>query len=225
MVKADGWIKLHRELLEKAIWRFSTPEQKVILITLLMMANHEPKEWEWKGKKFMCNPGQMITSLRSIKKIAGKGISIKNIRTCLQRFQKYEFLAYKSAKTGRLVTIINWESYQSNKNRWQGNRQTGGKQVATNKNDKNDKNKEKIYKRESVCMKESEYQKLCTSLGKDIADTYIDDLNLYIQSTGKKYKSHYAVVLNWHRRDLREGRDRLSRKNMTFEQKVMTDTR
>jgi hypothetical protein len=46
----QGWIKLHRELLEKPIWTAATPEQKVLLITLLMMANHGEKQWEWKGK-------------------------------------------------------------------------------------------------------------------------------------------------------------------------------
>ena len=34
----QGWIKLHRGLLEKPIWTAATPEQKVLLITLLMMA-------------------------------------------------------------------------------------------------------------------------------------------------------------------------------------------
>jgi hypothetical protein len=53
-----GWIKLYRQLLNKAIWQCSTMEQKVILITLLLMANHEEKEWEWQGEKFKCKPGQ-----------------------------------------------------------------------------------------------------------------------------------------------------------------------
>ncbi|MCA5964224.1 hypothetical protein LC724_33295 [Blautia sp. RD014234] len=38
-----GWIKIHRELLDKPIWQLSTPEQKSILITLLLMANHREK--------------------------------------------------------------------------------------------------------------------------------------------------------------------------------------
>jgi hypothetical protein len=47
-----GWIKVHRELLEKSIWTGSKPEQKTILITILMMVNHQKKEWEWKGKPY-----------------------------------------------------------------------------------------------------------------------------------------------------------------------------
>ena len=43
----EGWIKLHRKLQEKALWQCTTPEQKVILITILLNANHEVNEWEW----------------------------------------------------------------------------------------------------------------------------------------------------------------------------------
>lgn len=43
----NGWLKIHRALLEKSIWTEATPEQKVILMTLLMMENHSEKQWEW----------------------------------------------------------------------------------------------------------------------------------------------------------------------------------
>lgn len=151
----EGWIKLWRELLNKPIWKQSTPEQKAILITLLLMANHAPNEWEWKGEKFMTEPGQFVTSLKSIKANAGKGISIKNVRTALVRFEKLEFLANKGTKMGRLITITNWGDYQpkpgeGGKDAGKGVAKTGqrgGKEVAPNKNErikegKNDKKKE-----------------------------------------------------------------------------------
>lgn len=145
---AGGWIKLHRCLLDKAIWLDSTPEQKTILITLLLMANHEGKEWEWHGKQFKASPGQFITSANSIIEKAGKGISRQNVRSALTKFKKYEFLTYESTKTGILVTIVNWGNYQGYLN--EGNQDTnqevtnsqprGNQQVTTNKNDKKDKN-------------------------------------------------------------------------------------
>jgi DnaD/phage-associated family protein len=134
--------------MEKAIWLDSTPEQKVILITLLMMANHEGREWEWEGKQFKADPGQFVTSLESITIKCGKGITLKNVRTALKRFEKYGFLANQSTKTGRLITIVNWRVYQGLENepgKASGSQlaktgQTPGKDRATNKNDKNDKN-------------------------------------------------------------------------------------
>lgn len=151
---ADGWVKVYRELLDKPIWQESTPEQKTILITLLLMVNHEPKEWEWKGDKYVVQPGQCITSLEAIARKAGKGISIQNVRTALKRFEKYKFLTDESTNKNRLITIVNWNLYQSGKDesnnqankQLTGNQQATNKQLTTNKNDKNEKNdKEKIY--------------------------------------------------------------------------------
>lgn len=123
----DGWIKLHRILKDKPIWKCSTPEQKTILITLLLMVNHDTNEWEWQGKKFKVVPGQMITSLDNIKKEAGQGITIQNIRTALLKFEKYEFLTNVSTKTGRLITIVNWGLYQSKEENQQSNQQSANK--------------------------------------------------------------------------------------------------
>lgn len=163
----SGWIKLHRELLDKAIWSCSTPEQKVVLITLLLNVNYESRQWEWKGQKYECRPGQLITSIDSLAYLCGCNISSKNVRTALKKFEKYGFLAIETASTGTLITIENWEDFQSEnmnganeqESEWQagGKRvandgQTDGKRVATtkeiknNKKDKNNKNnKNNIY--------------------------------------------------------------------------------
>ena len=77
-----------------------------------MMANHKEGEWEWQGRKFKVTPGQMVTSLESIRRECGRGITIQNIRTALSRFEKYGFLTNQSTKTGRLITIVNWGDYQ-----------------------------------------------------------------------------------------------------------------
>lgn len=139
-----GWIKLYRQLLEKPIWQESTPEQKVILITLLSMANHEEKEWEWQGEPYKASPGQFVTSLESIKRKCGKGISMQNVRTALKRFEKYEFLTNKPTNKNRLITIVNWEVYQSKDvdltKEVTSNSQAANKQLTTNKNYKNEKN-------------------------------------------------------------------------------------
>lgn len=144
MTDSKGWIALHRKLLDKAIWTESTPEQKVILITLLLMANHAEKEWEWQGQKYVAKPGQFVTSLPKIVEACGNGVSIKNVRTALKRFEKYGFLADKSTNKNRLITINNWAFYQDKPDehgRQTGsqvadNRQATGRRVASNNNDK-----------------------------------------------------------------------------------------
>lgn len=144
-----GWIKLHRCLLEKPIWAQSQPEQKVVLITLLMMANHREKEWLWSGEKFKAEPGQFVTSLQGLSEKSG--VSIRSVRTALANFEKLEFLTNKPTKTGRLITIVNWHIYQgwdeetdkeSDKEPTK-HRQRTDKEPTTNNNDNNDNNDKK----------------------------------------------------------------------------------
>ncbi|WP_339254307.1 hypothetical protein NSQ43_07210 [Sporosarcina sp. FSL W8-0480] len=109
-----GWLKLHRELRDKAIWKTSTPEQQVILVTLLMMVNYEASEWEWKGQKYELQPGQVLTSLPKLAEESGKYITVQNVRTALKRFEKYGFLTDESTNKNRLITLTNWDVYQQN---------------------------------------------------------------------------------------------------------------
>jgi DNA replication protein DnaD len=109
----NGWIKLYRCLLEDPLWQCGTNEQKIILVTLLLMANHAEAKWQWQGRPYHCQPGQMITSLANIQEKVGKRISLFQIRYALKRLECMGFLVNKSSKTGRLITICNWERYQS----------------------------------------------------------------------------------------------------------------
>lgn len=155
-----GWVKLYRELKSKSIWQLSSPEQKTVLITILMCVNHEENKWEWQGKQFACKPGQMITSLSSLKKECGDGISTQNVRTSLDRFEKLGFLTNESTKTGRLITIVNWGIYQgyddgdqqSNQQRpnkeLTKSQQRPNKELTPNKNDKEYKNEKNEKKKD-----------------------------------------------------------------------------
>ena len=108
----NGYIFLHRKLLKAPEWRLSTPEQKSVFITILLMANYEANKWEWNGNEFDIKPGQFVTSLDSIRKAAGIGISQQNVRTALNRFEKLGFLTNQSTNRGRLISIIKWDEYQ-----------------------------------------------------------------------------------------------------------------
>lgn len=150
----NGWIKLHRELLEKPIWTASTPEQKTILITLLAMANHKEKEWEWKGQKYVAKPGQFVTSLPSIVEKSGKGISLQNVRTALKRFEKLEFLTDESTKQNRLITLLNWGLYQQGESDLTDDltvsQQTTNSQLTANKNVRKKEGKKRDSSRKRV---------------------------------------------------------------------------
>ena len=158
-METSGYILLHRCILEKPIWTGATLEQKAILITILLMANHKEKSWVWNGKKFKAKPGQFVSSLDKIADLAG--VTIQNVRTAINKFQRLEFLTNQSTKTGRLITIVNWRVYQTeaiaaNKatNRTTNkaankeltkDQQRANKQLTTTNNDNNDNNDKDIY--------------------------------------------------------------------------------
>ena len=127
-----GFIALHRKLLDSPIWQVTTVEQKVILIALLLMANHSEKKWYWQGEEFICQPGQFITSLPNIVKACGNGLTVQNVRTALKKFENMNFLTDQSTKTGRLITIVNWQVYQGKRevdNRRPNSQLTDGQQT------------------------------------------------------------------------------------------------
>jgi len=154
MEAMSGFVKIHRKLFQHPIWKNSTPEQKVILIALIGMANHEPNKWEWKGEEYEVKRGQTITSLDSIREECGKGVTIQNIRTALVRFEKLGFLTNESTKQGRLITICNYckwqdkhtESNKADNSYLTNDQQTPNNQLTPNKKNKKDKkDKEDIY--------------------------------------------------------------------------------
>ncbi|MFC0360475.1 hypothetical protein [Enterococcus canintestini] len=222
----EGWLKLHRQLLEKPIWFESTPEQKVILLTLLTMANYEEKEWEWRGVPYKTKPGQMITSLPNIAEKAGKGVSIQNVRTALKRFEKYEFLTDESTKQNRLITIINWGFYQSSENDSNSqtnsqltvDQQTPNSQLTANKNIKNIKNDKNVKnktlssqtRKERIYDPDSNYYQLAERLFKQICQNqeikqpnlnrWADDIRKMIE-IDKRTEDQVSQMINWSQAD------------------------
>ena len=76
-------------------------------------------------------------------------------------------------------------------------------QISIDKNrlDKNSIGKEKRAHGffANVLLTDDEMQKLAVEVPN--YEDYIERLSHYIESSGKKYKSHYATILSWHRKD------------------------
>ena len=129
------------------MYRALNSKQRDVMIQCLLLANHQGQEWEWNGEIYKCEPGQFITSLDSLKKVCGADVKTQSIRTALLKLEKWQFLTNQSTKTGRLITIINWDTYQGQEEKLTKNstksQQSTNKELTTNKNVKNEKNKTK----------------------------------------------------------------------------------
>lgn len=56
----------------------------------------------------------------------------------------------------------------------------------------------------NVKMTTAEFEKLVQAEGSERANALIEELSSYLASSGKRYKSHYATLLNWGRRKDKE---------------------
>lgn len=106
----NSWIKLYRKILKDALWKDCTSNQKVVMITLLLMADHKENEWIFKGERYKTSPGEFVTSLKSI--VENSGVSIKVVRNSLEKLESLGFLISKSSNKNRIIKIKNWEKYQ-----------------------------------------------------------------------------------------------------------------
>ena len=216
----DGYVKISRRVFSSKTFSGLNAIQKLITIYLILMANHQDNKW-WDNheKKFITiKRGSFITSVDSIKKkINDRLITTQKIRTLLETLKNMQFLTNETTSRYTHITIVKYDLYQDgesyinkpNVKAVTKQQQSGNKAVTTNKNVKNDKNEKK--KREyapSVFLTKEEYQKLIIELSEDVAKEYIKELSLYMKSRGleKKYKSHYATILAWHRRDEKQGK-------------------
>ena len=209
MSKIDGGATLWaRQTIESDIFYNKPHAWFKIWFYLVNKANHKDNKLFKRGTCFMKYEWIMEKT---------KATS-SQIKHCIEYLKHARQIATQKKTRGLLVTIIKYDFYQTLNNYYyaesQTERKTKGKQKENKshtilKNDKNDKNDKK--KREYaplVFMTEEEHQKLLSELGDPLTKEYIKDLSLYLQSKGKRYKSHYATILAWHRKDEKEGKVR-----------------
>lgn len=130
----NGWIKLHRKILENPI--IKRPAYFALWVILLLKANHKSVKMIWNNSVIIIKEGQFITGREELFKQSH--IPETTIERILTYLEKTHQIGQQKTNKYRLITIINWKDYQDSDNK----RTTSGQQMDTNKNDKNDKNKE-----------------------------------------------------------------------------------
>ena len=205
----NGYILLHRKIIKEWEW-YSNINDTRVFIHCLLSANWEDG-W-FSGIKIP--RGSFATSYKNLAKEVG--ISIQQLRTSLEHLKSTHNITHETNKQFSIITIQNYDKYQINQQAEQqtiNKRLTNDQQTINNNiinNNKEQKNniKEKINKKEkygqfeNVLLTDDEYQKLRERFI-DYQDK-IENLSGYIASRGDKYKSHYATIINWARKDSKQ---------------------
>ncbi|MBL4891428.1 MAG: hypothetical protein JKX91_06335 [Rhizobiaceae bacterium] len=131
----NGWVKLHRGLID---WEWYDDINVCrLFIHCLLRANH--KENNWRGKTI--GRGQFWTSLDTLS--METKLTKKQIRLAFSKLEMTGEVASKGQATGRMITIVNYDSYQEEGRQRADEGQTEGRQRAANKNVNNEKNDKK----------------------------------------------------------------------------------
>lgn len=213
-MKDTGFIILHRSLLE---WEwYNDINTTRLFIHCLLKANYKTKNW----RGITIERGTFVTSTNSLS--VETGLSLRNVRTSLEKLKKTGELTIKTTSKNSVVTVNNYDTYQTNDKQTDtqttskttskvtSNRQATDKQLTTT-NKSNKDNKETILVEETptkkkkygdkVAMTEEQYEKLIERFGKTATDRYIEKIDIYIGMKGKTYKDYYLAVIKWITKD------------------------
>jgi len=158
-----SYIKLDRKMLEWE-WR-DYPEMVALWVYILLKANYKANKWH--GEEFP--EGTFPTSLDRLS--ADTGLSVRTVRTCLERLNESGEISIESTKKGTKIKVTKWADFQGSTDDYDmatdtqtdkqvaNNRQTTDKQPTTLKEYKNIRNvnykeKENIKEKEIDCSPE-----------------------------------------------------------------------
>lgn len=198
----EGWVKVHRAMRD---WEWKKdPFMVALFMDLLLKANYKDTRFEGMEIK----RGQLVTSLRALSE--DTGLTIRQVRTCLSKLEKTNEITQKSTHKFTLLTIVNFDKFQSNDEEATNERHSSDTQATTSKNIKNIRNKEnnnitvnsnsKVVfnsKENKLLIPDSFLQKLKESFNCDVVGE-IKKAELWLIANPKKRKKNYErFLINW----------------------------
>lgn len=224
-----GWVSIHRQIQEHWLWKDKPFSYGQAWVDLIMMANHNDNKFLLGRELVEVKAGSFITS--ELKLMERWGWGKTRVRTFLELLQKDNMIVKKVNRKRTTICIVNYSVFQDTQttNEPSANHsQTDCKPFANTNNNYNNVNNEnndnniiisdsdesepapepvkkpkptkhKYGEYKNVLLTDDELQKLKTEYS-DYQER-IERLSSYVASTGKSYKSHYATIRNWARKD------------------------
>jgi hypothetical protein len=106
-----GWVRLYRALMDHPVWTQLSPVVLKVAVHFLLTANYKPGEW-YDGARMVSVPaGSFITS--NDKMAIACRLSVQQIRGAFDHLERTQFATYLRTHRWTLVTIKNWDTYQT----------------------------------------------------------------------------------------------------------------
>lgn len=238
----NGWIALHRSILDHWLWKDKPFSNGQAWIDLILLANHKDTKEFINGSLKVFKKG---TVNRSIESLSSRwGWNRKKTRKFLNALEADEMVTVKVTTHGTTISLVNYSDFQTvgttkgtTTDQTEGQpRDNRGTQTTMNNNDNNENNKREEEplpeikapkylsgKYNNVLLTQEEAAKLAKEYPAEAAGM-IEKLSEYMETTGKKYANHYAVLCKWIRED-REKPKQEPKKNaaLNYTQRQYTD--
>jgi len=146
VIKIDGWISLHRKLLENPdVCKDS--DHLAVWIYLLLNATHTDYDVMFDNKRTTLKPGELITGRKSIS--AKIKISESKVQRILKTFEIEQQIEQQTTSQNRLISVLNWNQYQQSEqpieHQVNNDRTTSEQRVNTNNNIITEQHNKYIY--------------------------------------------------------------------------------
>ncbi|ENY93801.1 hypothetical protein HMPREF1093_03188 [Hungatella hathewayi 12489931] len=130
---AEGWVKLHRKLMDNDLWKEKPFSRGQAWVDLIMLASHKDKEFLFDSVYLPIYKGEIITSKRKLG--TRWGWSNSKVDKFLFELEKVKMLSVKSDTKKSTLKITNYEQYQGFDSIYEVEKTTG---KATRKRQSND---------------------------------------------------------------------------------------
>jgi len=234
---ANGWIALHRSILDHWVWKDKPFSNGQAWIDLILLANHKDTKEYINGSLKTFKKG---TVNRSIESLSSRwGWNRKKTRKFLNALEADEMVTINVTTHGTTITLVKYSDFQTlGTTKGTTTDQTEGQQRENNvpqttiyNNDNNENNKREreplpeikapkypTGKYNNVMLTQEEAVKLSKEYPAE-APAMIEKLSEYMETTGKKYASHYAVICKWEKPKQQPKKNQ----SLEFAQRTYTD--
>lgn len=228
-----GWIKLYRQSEENPLY-FSEPfDRWHAWQDLLLIVNHERKQFISKGQLITLEPGQTVTSDRILAQ--RWHWSREKVRRFLKLLNDTSMCTIKRTTNGTILTVINWAKFQGTQTTDETTNETTGKttdettdETLTRMN-KNDKNGKKCVSAPSQSLTPSldEVKAYCRERGFTHVDAekfwnYYDSKNWMEGGQVIKWKQRLAY---WEAKDIASGEKKPGKKKAALDEEFWNELR
>ena len=106
----NGWIKVHRKMLDNPVV-FKDPDHLAVWMYLLLEATHQDYPKMFGGNKVILKPGQLITGRKVISEKTG--VEESKVKRILKLFKSEQQIDQQAERYGSLISILSWNEYQN----------------------------------------------------------------------------------------------------------------